>query len=183
MPCLHLVAERLDISTGGALVIDIDGSGAANFIFSHSSSAARAAVVFGCRRRGSDGSSMCDLAHGGDIRVWEASSSWQPRLRSECNRQSLLRWLWRHRHHIGCVRAARSPSTATRPAHLLHVALHVCNMIWQHARRMERRTRPAARKTAMAATAASGSTPPQQQQYRVTDGRDGRSCSWRKQRL
>ena len=82
-PSLHLVAERVDISTGGALVVDIDGGGAANFIFSHSSSAARAAVVFGCRRRGSDGDSMCDLAHGGDIRVWEASSGWQPRLRSE----------------------------------------------------------------------------------------------------
>ena len=37
------------------------------------------------------------------------------------HRQSLLRRLWRHRHHIGCVRAARSPSTATRPAHLLAV--------------------------------------------------------------
>ena len=83
VPCFHLVAERVDISTGGALVVDVDGGGAANFIFSHSSSAARAAVVFGCRRRGSDGDSMCDLAHGGDICACEASSGWQPRLRSE----------------------------------------------------------------------------------------------------
>ena len=116
--CLHLVSGRVEISTGGALVVDIDGGGAANFNFSHSSSAARAAVVIGCRRRGADGTSMCDLAHGGDVRAWEASTAAGSR-GCAAHRQSLLRRLWRHRHHIGCVRAARSPSTATRPAHLL----------------------------------------------------------------
>ena len=79
---LHLVAcgSQSGQATAGALV-DFDG-GAANFIFSHSSSAADAAIVFSFRHRHSDGASICDLSNDCDSRVREASSVWQPQLRT-----------------------------------------------------------------------------------------------------
>ena len=116
-PCLHLVAERVDISTGGALIVDIDGGGAANSFFlillrrlvqrSSSAAAVEAAMAIRCAIL----RVVATFARG-----WPAAAGSRG---CAANRQSLLRRRLRHRHHIGCVQAARSPSTATRPAHLL----------------------------------------------------------------